>query len=70
MKPKCKLIGTDGNVFMLAGVVSRTLRRAGLSDQAKEFSEKLWGCKNYDAALTLMMEYVDVDGEDDDTDED
>ena len=28
MKPECKLVGEDGNVFNLAGKVSKTLKRA------------------------------------------
>lgn len=28
-KPKCKLIGGDGNVFAVIGAVSKALKRAG-----------------------------------------
>ena len=60
MKPKCKLTGTDGNVFALAGRVGKALKRAGQADKAREFYEKLPNCGSYDEALRLMMEYVDV----------
>ena len=60
-KPRCKLVGTDGNVFALAGRVGRALRRAGMSDKAKEFSNKLLQCESYDEALQLMMKYVEVE---------
>ena len=59
-KPKCKLAGTDGNVFALAGQVSRALKRAGQPEQAKDFQGKLFKCGSYDEALQLMMEYVEV----------
>jgi len=59
-KPKCKLTGTDGNVFALAGVVSRCLRKAGQPEKAEEFSKLLFSCESYDKALQLMMEYVEV----------
>ena len=59
-KPKCKLTGTDGNVFALAGLVSKTLKRAGMYEQAKEFQAKLFQTGSYDEALQLMMKYVDV----------
>lgn len=59
-KPKCKLVGTDGNVFALAGLVSRTLKRAGQREKAKEFTEKLFQCKSYDEALVLMDKYVEI----------
>lgn len=61
MKPKCTLIGTDGNVFALAGRVQSALKKAGMHKEAEEFGEKLWDCEDYDAALQLMMEYVDVE---------
>ena len=60
MKPKCKLVGTDGNVFALAGRVGRALKEAGQFGQAKEFQFKLFKCGSYDEALALMQEYVEV----------
>lgn len=59
-KPKCVLTGTDGNVFALAGKVREALRKAGQRDKAKEFVDKLPQCKDYDEALNLMREYVNV----------
>lgn len=59
-KPKCKLIGADGNVFALAGLVTQALKKAGQGDKVKEFQQKLFQCESYDAALVLMMEYVDI----------
>ena len=59
-KPKCKLVGTDGNVFALAGKVSEVLKQAGQADEAKDFQSKLFKCHSYDEALQLMMEYVEV----------
>ena len=60
LKPKCELIGTDGNVFALAGKVAKTLRRADQADKAKEFTTRLFQCEDYDEALVLMQEYVEV----------
>ena len=59
-KPKCKLIGTDGNVFAIIGAVSKTLKRTGLSDEAKEFTSKAFGAGSYDEVLQLCMQYVEV----------
>ncbi len=61
-KPVCELIGTDGNVFALAGKVGRCLDKAGLHEQKEEFYKKLPQCHSYDEALQLMMQYVDVSG--------
>lgn len=58
--PECQLTGTDGNVFSIIGTVSRTLKRAGLPEKAKEWSEKAMSCESYDAVLRLAFEYVEV----------
>ena len=35
MKPKCKLVGENGNIFNLMGIAARTLKRAGLREEAE-----------------------------------
>ena len=59
MKPKCKLVGTDGNTFALASRVSSALKKAGMKAEAIEFQQKLFRCKSYNEALCLMLEYVE-----------
>jgi hypothetical protein len=59
-KPRCKLTGTDGNVFALAGKVYATLVKAGQQTQADEMKTRLFKCKSYDESLQLFLEYVDV----------
>ena len=39
-KPDCALIGQDGNVFNLIGIASRTQRRNGMAEPAKEKFER------------------------------
>jgi len=60
LKPQCKLTGVDGNVFVIIGTVSKTLKRAGLDDKAKEFSNKAMQQESYDDVLRLCFKYVDV----------
>lgn len=61
-KPHCKLIGEDGNVFNIIGKVSRTLKKFGYPDKAKEFTEKAMNdCKSYDEVLQLVMDYVVIE---------
>ena len=60
MKPVCKLIGTDGNVFAIIGRVKQTLKKAGQEDRACEFVKKARRAKSYDEVLALCTEYVDV----------
>ena len=62
MKPTCKLIGEDGNVFNLIGLTSATLKRAGLRAEAKQFCERAFACHSYGEVLVLIQEYVDVTG--------
>lgn len=59
-KPKVKLVGTDGNVFSIIGKVSGALKRAGMEEQAKEFTKKAFTSKSYDEVLGLCFEYVEV----------
>lgn len=59
-KPECELIGQDGNVFFVIGRVIKTLRRAGLHEQADEFDSKYPNCQSYDEVLQLAMDYVEI----------
>jgi len=60
LKPQCKLIGINGNVFNIIATVSKTLRNAGLRYKAVEFSDRAVQQESYDDVLRLCMEYVDV----------
>ena len=63
-KPKAPIIGADGNVFNLIGICRKTLKDAGLKDQAVEMTKRVTSSKSYEEALAIMMEYVDPIGED------
>ena len=58
--PKCKLVGTDSNVFALVGKVSNTLKKAGFPEKAKEMSERAMKAGSYDEVLCMFGEYVEV----------
>ncbi len=60
-KPTCKLIGEDGNVFYIVGLVTRCLRRNNMVDKAAEFQGKAFASKSYDEVLRLAMQYVEVE---------
>lgn len=60
MKPECKLIGENGNIFNLMGIASRTLKDHGLKDEAKEMRDRIMGCGSYPEALGIIAEYVEV----------
>ena len=60
-KPKCALIGEDGNIFNLMGIASRTLKRNGLADKATEmFTRITEGAQSYYEALAIIGEYVEI----------
>lgn len=60
-KPKCALIGEDGNIFHLMGVASRTLKRNGMQEDATEMCNRITSeAKSYDEALMILDEYVEI----------
>lgn len=61
LKPTCKLLGEDGNIFSILGRVSRTLKEHGKAEQANEVSERVMASGSYDEALQIIMEYVEVE---------
>ena len=60
MKPRCKLIGEDGNIFNLMSIASKTLKEASMEEQAKEMVEKIYNSKSYIEALAIISEYVEI----------
>ena len=61
IRPKMKLIGQDGNIFAIMGRASRLLKNAGQRDKAKEMCSRVMASKSYDAALTIVSEYVETE---------
>lgn len=59
-KIKVNLIGEDGNIFNLVGIVSREMRRNGLEELASEMRNRVFNSESYDNALQIIMEYVDI----------
>ena len=63
IKPDCKLIGEDGNIFNLMGLAARTLRCNGLAEQATEMTGRIYACGSYEEALCIIGEYVNITGD-------
>lgn len=59
-KPDCPLIGQDGNIFHLMGIVSRTLRQNGMAEQAAEMCDRIHISGGYEEALNILGEYVNI----------
>lgn len=61
VKPRCALIGEDGNIFNLMGKVSRTLKRNGMQEEATEMRNRITrGEKSYEDALMILQDYVEI----------
>ena len=64
-KPKCPLIGKDGNIYNLMGIASNTLKYSGQRDAAKEMFSRVTSSGSYEEALCIIGEYVDICSEED-----
>lgn len=60
-KPVCKLVGKNGNVFNLIGIVKRTLIKNGLHAEAAEMQKRALSSLSYGDVLAMFMDYVDVE---------
>lgn len=58
-KPKCPIIGANGNIFNLLGIAIHTLKKAGLKVEAEEMSKRVYESKNYYEALSILGDYID-----------
>lgn len=63
-KPKCKLIGENGNIFNLMGIASRTLKRNGLKEESEEMVKRIEESHSYDEALMIIADYVEITEDD------
>lgn len=60
-KPVAKLVGANGNIFNLMGIANNVLKDAGKEEKGKEMCDRIRSqAKNYDEALLIIMEYVEV----------
>ena len=65
---KVELVGQDGNAFSIIGRVTGAMRRAGLTvEQRNEFTTEATS-GDYDHLLQTVMEYVNIDMDDEDED--
>ena len=57
-KPDAPLIGANGNIFNLIGIASRTLKAAGMREQANQMYQRITASGSYGEALNIIGEYV------------
>lgn len=69
-KPKCPLIGQDGNIFNLMGIASKKLKKNGMAAEAKEICSRIASSGSYEEALSIIDEYVEITSVDEEETED
>ena len=40
-RPKCPIIGADGNIFSVMGTASKTLKNSGMTEESKEMCSRV-----------------------------
>lgn len=60
-KSVAQLIGKDGNVFNLIGIVRRALVDNGMEKEAKEMVERAYNSQSYAEVLSMFNEYVEIE---------
>lgn len=60
-KPVAKLVGANSNIFNLMSIAKKVLIAAGKQERGNEMCNRvITQAKNYDEALLIIMEYVEV----------
>lgn len=55
------LTGTDGNIFSLLGKVRRALIDAGVpKEEISQFAHEVFGSSSYEAAIGVIVRWVNV----------
>lgn len=58
-----ELVGQDGNVGNLMGIVTRAMKEAGVDrEDIAAFRTDVFDCGSYDEVLTLIGNTVSIDG--------
>ena len=68
-KPKCKLVGSNGNIFNLLGIAGRALKANGMKEEADEMYKRVTSSGSYYEALGIITEYVEDESMSEDCDE-
>lgn len=68
-KPKCKLVGSNGNIFNLLGIAGKALKANGMKEEADEMYKRVTSSGSYYEALGIITEYVDDESMSEDYDE-
>lgn len=61
MKPRCKLIGENGNIFNLMAIASKALKEVGMENESKEMISEVMVSKDYFEAIAIISQYVEIE---------
>jgi len=57
-RPKCPIIGANGNIFNILGIASRTLKDNGMTEEAAEMYNRVTSSGSYEEALCIITDYI------------
>ena len=60
MKPKCKVVGEDGNIFAVLAKAKKSLVSAGQEDKVEEMKDRVFTSGSYHEALGVIGDYVEM----------
>ena len=58
-KEKYSLVGINGNAFSIMGYVRNALKKEGLKDKIKEYTQKAT-TKDYNHLIAVSLEYIEL----------
>lgn len=61
MKPRCKLIDENGNIFNLMAIASQALKEAGMENESKEMISEVMASKDYFESIAVILQYVEIE---------
>ncbi len=59
MKPQSSLVGSNGNIFNLMGIATKSLKEVGMDKEAEEMFERVTKSGSYEEALNILVDYVE-----------
>ena len=60
-RPTVRLVGRDGNAFMVLGLAFRALKKAGWSKEERDAFQVEATAGDYNHLLATVMKYLDVE---------
>ena len=59
MKPQSPLVGSNGNIFNLMGIATKSLKEVGMDKEAEEMFERVTKSGSYEEVLNILVDYVE-----------